>query len=238
MSATRIETSSDELSSVDGELFAEVGSIKQGAYNVDELAQFCFKCKNNVTGGIWTNIGMLHERCANSLSKKDFEAYYSSLSKPTDSPTTDSPKDKKIDLKAGKHSKFDSKKVIGDRGGKQVYEIRKGIFVDDHQSKHIFNWIGSARREKGDKFPKRMCKDQFVQLLNQVVESKKMQAILSQSDVKPGKSIDFEIPLDSPLKYDRLDAQKMRRGKYSDVRVQLTLEKEGWFFHMYPVKNS
>lgn len=237
MSAIATVDSSDELDLIDRDLFAEVDSVELGAYNVDELAQYCFKCHERVAEGIWSTIGFVHEPCANTLTTQDIKAYHLSLSQ-SSSKSIESSSDEEIDLKSGKHSKFDGDKVKGKSGAKQVYEIRKGIFVDDHQAKHIFSWIGSASRGKGDKFPKRMDPDEFVQLLNQVIDSKEMQAILSKSDAKHGLTSDFVVQLDKPLKYDRADPQKMRRGTYENVRVQLTLDDDGWFFHMYPVKVS
>lgn len=230
MSASRIETSGNEFDLVGGELLAEVNSVEQCAYEVDELAQFCFICKGSVKKGTWTSIGLLHDECIKYLSPKKIKAYYSSLEK-----STDSPKDKKIDLKAGKHSKFDGKKVVGKRGGQQVYKIRKGIYIDDHQAKHFPAWPGSAHKG-GTRFPRAIKINDFVGLWNQVIDSDVLQKVLSNPPSKHGLVKDVIVQLNSPLKYGRREGN-MTNKTLHHVRVQISYESE-WFMHMYPVEVS
>ena len=230
MSASRIRTSSDDLNSIDDELFAEVGSVKRGAFEIDELAQYCFKCKEHVAEGVWCEIGFGHLDCVQSISPQEVKAYYSSLSQ-----SKKSSDKKKIDLKAGKHFKFDGKKVEGKRGSNQIYAIRKGIYIDDHQAKHFPTWPGSAHKG-GTLFPRATTKNDFVRLWNQVIDSDSLQKVLSNPPSKHSSVKDVIVQLNSPLKYGKREGI-MKNKTLHHVRVQISYESD-WYMHMYPVEVS
>ncbi|WP_420420685.1 hypothetical protein [Simkania sp.] len=76
--------------------YAEVDELEESAFRFDDHAQFCFKCKREVETGIWSNIGYVHEVCANTLTQRDIRAYHESFSTSVEKPAAT-----KMDLKAG-----------------------------------------------------------------------------------------------------------------------------------------
>ena len=101
--------------------------------------------------------------------------------------------------------------------------------MDDHQRKHIKAWPGSART-KGTQFPRGMTRDEFVHLLNFVVDSKGMRQHLEQESPKKGPVKDVLIQVKDASKYGW-------KGRGAEtLRVQLARADAGWFFHMYPVE--
>ncbi|WP_316355608.1 S1 family peptidase [Candidatus Neptunichlamydia sp. REUL1] len=229
-----------------GVIFAELASIDSAFIRERELISNRLSKATISVGGVDTNkvvLGIMNtvfDNLSTGIGKVVCIKHAFDVLKEGELPDAETPFHLGFPIGRKKQYKlFKEDSVQGAFGGEQSYWIRRpnrdcpGIIIDNHQKKHITDWIGKVK-QSGSQFPAGFTRDQLIELVAYLLKLRLFLFVNQNPGENKTMGIQY-VSIESTYQ-TQADGPPLRKKNCPYVAIHFGFEKNSnsWVVHVHP----